>query len=100
MKWDNKTKDKIAYGLAIVAALVGFGLVIAGFVVDPTGEIHHSVQWVLGETLVFSASVVGIAYHARNAINSIHDNINRHVDKRMREQGEGGADTDPEGVGG
>lgn len=83
MKWTSKTKEIIAYGIAVMVALVGLGLCVAGFVVNPTGEIHSSVQWVLGEALVFVATVLGISYYARNAINSVRDNINHHIDKRI-----------------
>lgn len=88
MKWNNNTKEIVAYGIAIAVAAVGLGLCVAGFLIDPTGEIHDSVQWVLGESLVFTAAVLGISLHARNTINSMRDNIDRHIDRRIKEHGE------------
>ena len=58
---DLSIKDKIAIVTAIVAFLIGWGLSIAGFVVPPLGEIANSVLFVLGQALVYAASVFGIA---------------------------------------
>lgn len=86
MKWDSRIKEKIAYIIAGVAAAVGFGLTIAGFIVAPTGEVHSSVQWILGETLVFTASVLGISLYARNTINSMRDEIGSYIDSHLKAQ--------------
>jgi len=58
---DLSIKDKIAIVTAIVAFIIGWGLSIAGFVVPPLGEIANSVLFVLGQALVYAASVFGIA---------------------------------------
>ena len=55
------TKQKIAIVTALVAFGLGGGLTIAGFIIPPTGEIADSVLWVLGQSLVYAASVFGIA---------------------------------------
>ena len=61
-KWkDLSIKDKIAIVTAVVAFIIGWGLSIAGFVVPPLGEIANSVLFVLGQALVYAASVFGIA---------------------------------------
>ncbi len=44
---------------------VGAGLLIAGFIVPPTGEIHSSVLVAVGEVLTFAGSLLGIDYHYR-----------------------------------
>ena len=41
----------------------GSALLVAGFVLPPTGEIHHSVLIAFGEILTFSGSLIGIDYH-------------------------------------
>lgn len=86
MKWTNTTKEIISYGIALFVALVGLGLCVAGFIVNPTGEIHSSVQWVLGEALVFVAAVVGISNYARASINNLHDSINHYIDQRLADK--------------
>lgn len=45
--------------------VVGAALLIAGFVVPPTGEIHSSVLVAVGEILTFAGSLLGIDYHYR-----------------------------------
>ena len=51
--------------LVLAVSLCGFGvlLLIAGFVIPPMGEIHHSVLIAFGEILTFSGSLIGIDYH-------------------------------------
>ena len=56
---------KIQLITAIVMCLFGGTLLVAGFVVPPVGEIHHSVLIAFGEILTFSGSLVGIDYHYR-----------------------------------
>lgn len=41
---------------------VGAGLLIAGFIVDPTGAIHSSVLVAFGETMTFAGALFGIDY--------------------------------------
>ena len=56
---------KIQLITAIVMCLFGGTLLVAGFVVPPVGEIHHSVLIAFGEILTFSGSLIGIDYHYR-----------------------------------
>lgn len=46
--------------VALIA--IGCGLLIAGFVVPPVGEIHNSVLVALGEILSFAGAIMGIDY--------------------------------------
>ena len=43
----------------------GGSLLVAGFVIPPMGEIHHSVLIAFGEILTFSGSLIGIDYKYR-----------------------------------
>ena len=65
---ENKmnTKQRIAYWTAIIAFICGWGLTIAGFVVPPRGEVSGSVLAVLGEAMVYTASVLGITLYFSN----------------------------------
>lgn len=56
------------FQLVVAAALcaVGAGLLIVGFTVSPTGEIHSSVLVAFGETLTFVGALFGIDYRYRN----------------------------------
>ena len=53
--------------LIVAAALVVFGvlLIIAAFIVPPTGVIDPTVLTAFGEILTFSGAIIGIDYHHR-----------------------------------
>ena len=70
-------KSKFAIGTAIVAFAIGFGLTIAGFYTPPKGEVHDSVLWILGQALIYTASVLGIGMY----FNSKTEEINRRVEE-------------------
>ena len=50
----------VQYVASIFVLLAGVGLLIAGFCVDPHGEIHPSVLTAFGESLTFVGTVWGI----------------------------------------
>lgn len=81
MKWNNATKETLAYLFAVIALLSGIGLCVAGFIVDPTGEIHDSVLWVLGQCLTFVGAVCGISLHLDNTAKKIEAEIMEKVNK-------------------
>lgn len=56
-------KQKTAYITAIIAFVAGWGLTIAGFCVPPEGEVSGSVLAVLGEAMVYAASVFGVTMY-------------------------------------
>ena len=45
---------------AVFMVVVGAALMITGFIIPPTGEIHPSVLTGLGELLTFAGSLFGI----------------------------------------
>lgn len=47
---------------AVFLCALGAGLLVAGFIVPPTGEIHNSVLVAFGEILTFAGAVFGIRY--------------------------------------
>lgn len=61
-------RETISYIFAALALVVGFGLTITGFIIDPQGEIHDSVLFVLGQCLVFAGAVCGISLHVNNSM--------------------------------
>ena len=56
---------KVQLVLAVSLCAFGVLLLIAGFVIPPMGEIHHSVLIAFGEILTFSGSLIGIDYKYR-----------------------------------
>ena len=88
MKWDNTTKEILSYSFALISLLGGFGLTIAGFIVDPTGQIHESVLFVLGQCLVFAASICGISMHVKRGMNEISNYVKEEVKTHLKKQEE------------
>lgn len=58
----SRHKPTITLLSAIFLIMVGCGLLIAGFVVPPPGEIHNSVLIAFGEICTFSGALFGIKY--------------------------------------
>ena len=58
-------EEKHTLQLIMSVLLVAFGciLIIAGFIVKPTGEIHPSVLTAFGEILTFAGAVIGVDYN-------------------------------------
>lgn len=59
----RKHRPTIQLIAAVLLIIVGCGLLIAGFVVPPPGEIHNSVLIAFGEILTFAGAVFGLKYH-------------------------------------
>lgn len=58
----NKPSGNIQMLLSAFLIFVGSGLLIAGFCINPTGEIDKTVLIAFGEILTFVGSVSGIDY--------------------------------------
>lgn len=59
---DNNDKKRLQLLCAVFMTAVGAGLLIAGFIVSPLGEIHSSVMISFGEIMTFVGTVFGIDY--------------------------------------
>ncbi len=62
-KSDKKLDSKMQLVCAAVLITLGTALLIAGFIVPPTGVIDNSVLIAFGEILTFVGSLFGIDYH-------------------------------------
>lgn len=60
MKITNDRKIQLFTAVGLI--VVGAGLLIAGFTVNPTGEIHSSVLVGFGEIMTFAGAIFGIDY--------------------------------------
>lgn len=81
---DLSFKDKAAYALAIAAFTVGWAITVAGFIVPPLGQIHSTVLWVLGQSLLFSGSVIGIAQYYSAQLRDFKHNIGETIEQHIR----------------
>lgn len=60
---NKQRKAWLQLSAAVVLIVVGCSLLVAGFVIQPQGEIHHSVLVAFGEILTFTGSLFGLDYH-------------------------------------
>lgn len=75
-EWRNiDLKTKIAYLTAIIAFFIGWGLTIAAFFVRPIGIISDTVLWVLGQALVYTASILGVGMYVTGSVRNMKRNI-------------------------
>lgn len=80
-KWSGlNVKDKIAIISAIMAFILGWGLSIAGFIIAPIGEVADSVLWILGQALIYAASVFGVSSYFNAESVKLRDDMNRHLE--------------------
>lgn len=58
-------KEKIDKGVvgALMMLMSGIALSVAGFVVDPVGEISDSVLWYVSQALIYAGSVFGVTVY-------------------------------------
>lgn len=81
LKWEDLgIREKITYITAIIAFIAGFGLVIAAFVVPPLGQVHNSVLFVLGESLVYVAGVFSITTYLTSSAKGLKDRLEYRLD--------------------
>ena len=84
-KWTElDLKTRIAYITAIVAFILGWCLTIAGFVAPPLGIVSDSVLWVLGQSLVYAASVLGIGMYVTGSVKGMKRAIGEFMSEEVR----------------
>lgn len=59
--------------MAVILFLTGVGLLIAGFIVPPTGIIDPSVLVAFGEVLTWVATIIGVDYHFKTKRQKIEE---------------------------
>jgi len=79
-------KDFIAYLTAILAFLIGWGVTIAGFIIPPVGDITDSVLWVLGQSLIYTSSILGVSMYVNYNIKRMERKLGIHDDKEKEEE--------------
>lgn len=78
-------KQKFAIVTAVVAFIVGWGMTIAGFIIPPQGEVADSVLWILGQALIYTASVLGIGMYFNNQMVKFRTDTRRYIDRELKE---------------
>lgn len=86
-KWkDLDIKSRIAYLTALAAFVIGWGLTIAGFIVPPMGVVADSILWILGQSLVYAASVLGVGMYVGGEVKHLKGEIKRFMRNPEEEQ--------------
>lgn len=86
-KWkDLDIKNKIAFITAVLAFVIGWGLTVAGFIVPPLGAVSDSVLWILGQALVYAASVFGVGMYVGGEVKRMKGEISRFMKEEKEEE--------------
>lgn len=86
-KWkDLDVKNRIAVVTAIAAFIVGWGLTIAGFLVPPLGAVSESVLWILGQALLYAASVFGVALYVGGEVKRLKGEVRAYMKSPSNDQ--------------
>lgn len=87
IKWvDLNIREKLAIITALAAFVIGWALSIAAFIVPPIGEISNGVLWILGQSLIYAASVFGITGYFNAETVKLRNDMNRHFAHMERSQ--------------
>lgn len=71
----KETKEDVQVCTAVGMLLSGVGLSIAGFIVEPTGQIHDSVLWFFAQCLMYAGSIFGIGIYVTTKFNHLVDKL-------------------------
>lgn len=77
----NKT-ELIKLWLAVGLCVFGCCLLIASFIVVPTGIIDHSVLIAFGEVITFSGAVLGLNYTYQSKVKMLEMKLDNKEDKK------------------
>ena len=96
----RERKENITVYSAVAMLVFGCVLTTIAFFIEPMGEIHDSVLWVLGQCFIYAGGALGIANYARSAakheVDERFDEFERrHHHRRHRVAG---VDSEGEGV--
>lgn len=76
----KETKEDVQVCTAVGMLLSGVGLSIAGFIVEPTGQIHDSVLWFFAQCLMYAGSIFGIGIYVTTKFNHLVDKLKNKED--------------------
>ena len=86
-KWvDLNIKEKLSIASAIIAFILGWCMSIAGFWIPPVGEVADSILWILGQALLYAASVFGVSAYFRSESVQLRRDMDKHLEHMERMQ--------------
>lgn len=81
MTWNHDNKEKIQYGIAVIAFIIGVGMCTADFIIDPLASMHDTTLWFLGQMIAFCAAVFGISLHYSGELQNFKQEIRENITK-------------------
>ena len=81
---NKESKDTITVLSAVAMLVFGCTLTTIGFFLEPIGEVHDSVLWVLGQCFIYAGGALGIASYARRSASEEVDRRWRSMEDRER----------------
>lgn len=79
-------KEQIAIISACVAFILGWAMSIGAFFVPPVGEVADSILWILGQALLYAASVFGVSAYFRSETVQLRRDMDKHLEHMERMQ--------------
>lgn len=74
-KINNDTMSERQFILAVCLLIFGCGMLLAGFIVAPIGQIHSSILAVFGEICTIAGGILGINFAFRNKEDKIREEL-------------------------
>ncbi len=78
----KETKEGVQIWTAVCMLVAGVGLSIAGFIVEPTGQIHDSVLWFFAQCLMYAGGIFGIGIYVTSKFNHLVDKLNNKEEQK------------------
>lgn len=75
-------KEGISYSMAVVLFVFGIIMSIWGFVTPPEGELSNSLLFLVGQSLLFIAAILGISYSYEEKLNHFQAEIRRQMNNK------------------
>ena len=95
----KERKDNITVCSAVAMLIFGCVLTTIAFFLEPMGEIHDSVLWVLGQCFIYAGGALGIANYARGvAKHEVDERWNEYERHHGHRHRSAGVDADGEDV--
>lgn len=79
-------KEKIALISACAAFFLGWAMSILGFCVPPVGEVADSILWILGQGLLYAASVFGVTAYFKSESVQLRKDMDKHLESIEKAQ--------------
>ncbi|SHF40505.1 hypothetical protein SAMN05444349_11876 [Bacteroides faecichinchillae] len=69
----KETKEDVQIWTAVGMLFSGVLLSVAGFIVEPKGQIHDSVLWFFAQCLLYAGSIFGVGVYVSSKFNHLLD---------------------------